>query len=625
MSAAEESREVLQLVFVGHVDHGKSTLVGRLLEETGTIAPERIELVRRICAERNMPFELAFLLDAFEEEQSQGVTIDVAQIQFSTAGRTYVILDAPGHREFLKNMVSGAARADAAILLIDAAEGIQEQTRRHGAVLRLLGISQVIVVVNKMDLVDHSLAVFDRIRTEFGAFLARLDLEALAFLPVSARDGENVTTRSPRLAGFDGPTFLESLALLRPTVAKTGPLRFSVQDVYKFDERRIVAGRIESGSLAAGERLLFLPSNKTTTIRAIASWPEAAIDAAGPGESIGLILEDPLYVERGEVACHEAAPPYMNDIIEARIFWLGRHPLAPGREFRLKLAAQETLFTVERIEKVIDSSTLETLVERHDRVESHEVAEVVLKTARPLLFDNFTDVVETGRFVVVDDGVISGGGTIRMDRYPDRRREIFHEVKSKNIGRVEGEVSRARRAERNRHKGAIVWLTGLSGAGKSTIAVELERLLFEANAGAYLLDGDNIRHGLNSDLGFSADDRAENIRRIAEVARLFADAGLVAITAFISPYRSGRAEARRIAGELDFIEVWVRCPLEVCRQRDPKGLYEKAIKGEIAEFTGVSSPYEAPEQPDLVLETDAATVEECASAVLDLLKRRVFQ
>jgi bifunctional enzyme CysN/CysC len=400
------------------------------------------------------------------------------------------------------------------------------------------------------------------------------------------------------------------------------PLRFPVQDVYRFDTRRILAGRIESGTLRVGDRLVFSPSNKSSTVKGIERWSAPAHPQAAAGESVGITLSDQVFVERGAVASHEATPPYALTRFKARVFWLGREPLRPGRPYRLKLTTQEVECRVDAIDRVSDASTLATVWARggagEGQVGRHEVGELFLRTVRPVAFDAVDELVPTGRFVLVDGYDVAGGGVVVADDYPRRTADSGH--KSQNIYWTEGRVTARLRAARHGHPGRVVWLTGLSGSGKSTVATELERELFNLGLHPYVLDGDKVRHGLNSDLGFSPADRTENIRRIGEVARLFADAGLIAITAFISPYRRDREFVRGLLLPGQFVEVYVNAPIEVCERRDVKGLYARARAGEIREFTGVSAPYEAPERPEIELRTDRLTVGEAVDRVVEYLR-----
>ena len=611
----------LKIVFVGHVDHGKSTLIGRILHDTDSLPDGKIDMIKKACAAEGMEFEFAFLLDALLEEQKQNVTIDTTEIAFRTSRRNYVIIDAPGHKEFLKNMITGASRADAAVLVIAADEGVREQSRRHAYLLRLLGIKQLIVVVNKMDLAEFSEKRFAEVESEYRKFLIDLSLEARAFIPTSAKTGENVARASEKIKWYRGPTVLEALDLFEPRKADVDlPLRFCVQDVYRFDQRRIVAGRIETGTLRVGDELVFSPANKSSVVATIERWNAPTDGAAMSGDSIGITLSEQIFVERGYVASHQSDTPIETNRFHADLFWIVREPLRVGRLYNLRLATQEVKCQVVSIEQVMDSSTLEAKIDKCEQLERNEVGRLTIQTRAPLVIDNHERIPNLGRFVIVEEGEIRGGGTIFGGVYTDRR-----VAKSQNIFWSEGKITARERAVRSGHRGAVVWFTGLSGAGKSTIAQALERELFNRAMHTCVLDGDNVRHGLNSNLGFSPEDRVENIRRVSEVAKLMADAGAVVITAFISPYRMERRRAREIAleGNAEFIEVFIDAPLEVCETRDPKNLYKKARAGEIRDFTGIDAPYEAPEDAEIVVRTDRQSVDESVATILEQLLPRL--
>jgi bifunctional enzyme CysN/CysC len=610
--------EQLKIVIVGHVDHGKSTFVGRLFNDTGSLPEGKLEQLQQIAQRRGVPFEWANLMDALQSERDQNITIDTAQIWFHTQKRQYVIIDAPGHKEFLKNMITGAANAEAALLLIDAHEGVQENSRRHGYLLNLLGIRQIAVLVNKMDLEDYREERFREIETEYRKWLATVGVTPKVFIPIAARHGDNIASKSTNMPWWNGPTVLATLDEFKITdLPQNQPLRLPIQDVYRFDDRRILAGRVEAGSVKVGDRILFSPTNKVSTVKSIERWSAPSSDTASTGESIGITLTEQIFVERGCIAALESSPPYELTKFKARVFWLGKQPFSKKKKYKIKLATQEAECEIDSIEKVIDASTLEAISRTDAFVGRHEVAELTIRTRKPIAFDTVNEIVPTGRFVIVDGFDVSGGGIIAEDNYPRRTHDAHH--KSDNIYWSHGKVTIEQREFRNGHRGCVLWLTGLSGSGKSTIASELERELFNRGRHVYILDGDNIRHGLCSDLGFSHEDRKENIRRIGEVARLMADAGVICITAFISPYRADREIARKILPSDRFIEVYVNAPVSVCEERDPKGLYAKARAGEIKEFTGISAPYEAPEKPELQLHTDQLSVAESVAKILDYL------
>lgn len=615
------SADQLKIVIVGHVDHGKSTLVGRLFHDTGSLPDGKLEQLQKIAERRGVPFEWANLMDALQSERDQNITIDTTQIWFHTARRQYVIIDAPGHKEFLKNMVTGAAQAEAALLLIDAHEGVQENSRRHGYLLHLLGIRQIAVLVNKLDLENYSEARFQQVEAEYRTWLKTIDLTPLVFIPISARHGDNIAARSKNMPWYKGPTVLEAVDSFNTTERPANqPLRFPIQDVYRFDDRRIFAGRVEAGAIKVGDKLIFSPTDKTSTVKTIERWSAPATDAATVGESIGITLTEQIFVARGTIAVLESAPPFELSRFKARLFWLGKKPFTKGKTYKLKLATQEVDCYIESVDKVIDASSLETISRKQNElfVGRHEVAELTLHTKKPLAFDVHNDIAAMGRFVIVDDFDVAGGGIIVADNYPRRTHDAAN--KSDNIFWSRGKVTPQQREARHGHPGCILWLTGLSSSGKSTIATELERELFNLGRSVYVLDGDNIRHGLGSDLGFSPEDRTENIRRVGEVAKLFADAGVICITAFISPYRADRDMVRKIMPAGRFVEVYINAPLEVCEQRDPKGLYAKARAKEIKEFTGISAPYEAPMHPEIELHTDQLSVPESVARILEHLQ-----
>jgi bifunctional enzyme CysN/CysC len=617
----EPTREQLKIVIVGHVDHGKSTFVGRLFHDTGSLPEGKLEQLQKVAERRGVPFEWANLMDALQSERDQNITIDTAQIWFQTRKRQYVIIDAPGHKEFLKNMVTGAANAEAALLLIDANEGVQEQSRRHGYLLNLLGIRQIAVLVNKMDLQDYSQERFNQIEKEYRIFLHTLGVVPKLFVPISAKHGDSIASLGDKMPWWTGPTVVEVLDDFRVAeLPKDQALRFPIQDVYRFDERRILAGRVESGSVKVGDRLIFSPTNKTSTVKTIERWNAPSRDYATAGESVGITLTEQIFVERGAVAALESAPPYELSQFKARIFWLGRNPFRKGRLYKLKLATQEVDCEIERIDKVIDASSLETISRKEKElfVGRHEVAELSIRTKRAVAFDVHSEIVATGRFVIVDGYEVSGGGIIAPDNYPRRAADNLAAA-AELSWRSQGKVTVDQRARRNGHPGRVVWLTGIAGSGKTAIATELERELFNMGKHPYVLDGDNVGHGLCSDLAYSPQERRENIRRVGEVAKLFADAGMICITAFISPFRLDRQMAREMMLDGQFIEVYLNAPPAVCEQRDPKAIHAKARAGEIKEFAGVSASYEPPLRAEIELHTDKMTVGEAVAKILDYL------
>lgn len=609
--------EKLRIVIVGHVDHGKSTLIGRLFHDTNSLPEGKVEQIRKASEAEGMEFEYAFLLDALLEEQEQNITIDTTQLPFRTAHREYVIIDAPGHKEFLKNMITGAASADAAILLIDANEGIQEQSKRHAYLLSLLGIKQVVVAVNKMDLVDYKQEIFESIRAEYTVFLQKLGVTPQHFLPISAKLGHNITTACAGMPWFKGPAILQALDQFDIPVPPEGlPLRLVLQDVYRFDERRILAGRIESGRLSVGEELVFWPDRKRSRVKSIEEWgAEHSPKSAEVGESVAITLEEQIFVERGQIASHPGVGPVEGRELHASLFWLSNDPLPLNQPFTLKLGTQSVEARLVEIQRVLDSSTLEPVNGSRALLQKNEVADVRIRTRRPIAFDSHDRLGETGRFVIVWGKRIGGGGIVREADYDQGQPGIA----SDNITWTVSPVTREDRAELLGHSGAVLWLTGLSGSGKSTLAMGLEYQLHRLGMAAFILDGDNLRHGLCSNLKFSPEDRSENIRRAGETAKLMAEAGLIVICSLISPYRADRNRVREICHRdgIPFAEVFVNASLEVCEARDPRGLYKRARAGEIKDFTGISSPYEAPESPELEIRTGESSME---SSLADLLE-----
>jgi bifunctional enzyme CysN/CysC len=525
-------KEQMNIVIVGHVDHGKSTLVGRLLADTGSLPQGKLEAVRRMCALNSKPFEYAFLLDALADEQDQGITIDTARCFFHTERREYIIIDAPGHIEFLKNMISGAARAEAAVLLIDAHEGVRENSRRHGYVLRMLGIQQVVVAVNKMDLVGHSQAAFEAIEAEYRAFLSGIGaVSPRLFIPLSARNGDNVAQRSAQMPWYTGPTVLEALDNFAKAPARQDqPLRFPVQDVYKFtaggDDRRIVAGRVEAGELKVGDQVLFSPSLKTSTIRSIEGFNVAARDQIGAGWSTGFTLTEELYLTRGEVMSHVQGHPVSASRFRANVIWLGREALVPGRLYKLKLHTAAVPVRVHKLLKVIDASALDGELDK-DTVGRHDVADLILETTAPVAFDLSGQVEATGRFVIVDGYEIAGGGIITDVVHDEDTAERAID-RLKHVHWVQSGVGGAARAGRLGQRPALVLFVGRDGVGKRRFARALEEALFAQGHHATLLDGANILLGAAQDETWEA-TRHELVRRFTEIAGHLLGAGLIVV------------------------------------------------------------------------------------------------
>jgi bifunctional enzyme CysN/CysC len=614
-AALDAARVPFRIVVVGHVDHGKSTLVGRILSATGALDEGKVEYIKDVCRKRGMPFEWAFVMDALQAERDQGITIDTCQLRFRTKARPYVIIDAPGHKEFLKNMITGAASAEAAVLVIDAHEGVQEQSRRHGYLLHLLGLEQIAVAINKMDLVGWDQTRFNEVKAEITAYLAGIGVRPTHVVPISARTGDNVAGQSLEASWYDGPTVLDALDGFRAAaVAPDMPLRLPVQDVYKFDTRRIVAGRIESGRLKVGDTLVFSPSGKSAKIASIEAWAgqDFTETSAAAGQSVGITLDDQIFVERGQIAHHPEHPPRAAHELRARVFWLGKTPLEAGHRLKLKLATAEAVVEVTEIERVLDVTDLAHYA--GTEVPRNAVAEVVLRARVPIPHESFTVNAKLGRFVLVGGWDIVGGGVL-VDQP-----EFAAAKADNNLYAVDHKVLPVHRSHANGHRGGVVWLTGLSGSGKSTIAMEVERRLFLKGWQVTVLDGDNVRQGLCQDLGFAPADRTENIRRVGEVAHLMANAGLIVLTSFISPYRTDREKVRHINPKA-FHEIHVAAGVETCEKRDPKGLYAQARAGRIPEFTGISAPYEAPVAPALVLDTASRAVDDSVGELVAYIER----
>lgn len=529
--AVSKPEENLNIVIVGHVDHGKSTLLGRLYADTNSLPDGKLEKVQAICKQQGKEFEYAFLFDAFLEEQEQGITIDTARTFFMWKGRQYIIIDAPGHKEFLKNMISGAARAEAALLLIDALEGVKEQSKKHGYLLSLLGVRQFAVVVNKMDLVGYRQDVFEGIEKEYREFLGQFKAVPAQFIPVSAKLGDNIANRSKQMSWYSGPTVLDTLGAFKKEAARSEqPLRLPVQDVYKFDARRIITGRITAGRIKVGDHVVFSPSNKRANVRTVEAFnidPQPTEGQAG--QSIGVTLDEQIFVERGEIASHQESLPSVSTAFRANLFWLGKRPLEKGRKYLLRVATKEVDCEVVSIHRIIDTMDLSQQQGSHT-VNKNQVAELTLRTKIPVAFDLSASFEATGRFVLVDEYDISGGGIV-TELVHDDQEFLREEARRRDFAWVKGEVTVEDRAQQYGHRAAIVLITGGRHTGKSFLARKLEGRLVADGRHAYLLDGENLRRGLDADL--SEEERGqttEMARRYGEVARLLMDTGLIVVS-----------------------------------------------------------------------------------------------
>lgn len=597
-------RENLNIVVVGHVDHGKSTLIGRLLFDTESLPAGAIEKVQRISAEKGKSFEYAYLLDAFEEEQKQGITIDITMLQFFTKKRDYVIIDAPGHKEFLKNMISGAASAEAAILMVDAKEGIQEQSKRHGYILSLLGIKKVYVAVNKMDLVDYSEERFKEIQVQFNEFLNGLNIYPEKYIPISAFHGENIVSKSDKLPWYEGDSILDTMDNIeKETGIEERSLRFPIQDVYKFDTRRIIAGKIEAGTLKVGDEIVIYPSGKTTKVKTIENWQESdKTDVVSAGMSVGITVEDEFFNKRGEVICHKEDPVIAANVFDANIFWLGKKPLLADKKYKLKLATEEVEFEVLTVNKVIDAATLESKKDL-TQINKNDVAEVTIKTKYPICFDEFSKFQATGRFVIIDGYDVSGGGIISsVDEALKAAAKDERALSSVERQRL---VTREEREEKLNQKGKVIWLSGLPGSGKNEIAVKLEKKLFDLGKKVYYINA--------KDLSLKEDDEFEVTRKLAEISNLFVDSGTITIVSESSRLKDAREQARIIVGQIDYEEVFVEASNEICEERDPKAY----TTGNIKEYLYEKSDYET-----IVVNIEKADfdVDKKAQEVLDRIK-----
>jgi bifunctional enzyme CysN/CysC len=575
-------REQMDIVVIGHVDHGKSTLVGRLLADTGSLPEGKLEQVQQACRRNAKPFEYAFLLDALKDEQAQGITIDSARCFFRTARREYIIIDAPGHIEFLKNMISGAARAEAGLLVIDVAEGVQENSRRHGYLMSMLGIRQIAVCVNKMDLAGYREEAFGAVRDEYGQFLAKIGLEPLAFIPISAREGDNVARRSAPMSWYTGPTILDLLDALQKEPAPVDkPLRLPVQDIYKFteagDDRRIIAGRVVTGRSRVGDEVVFLPSAKRSRIRSVETFPSSGREEAQAGESTGVTLTTQVYVKPGELMVKaDERQPCSSTRLEANLFWLSPNPMVMGRRYKLKLHAARAAAYLTAVHTVIDASDLTTVANRR-QIERHDVAHVTLETLKPVACDSAVEIPQTGRFVIIDEYEIAGGGVILSAEQASNTLVLEH-VRQRNQAWVRSRISPRQRAERHGQRPALVIICGPQGGEMETLGRAVEEHLHHSGRLVYYLGLSNQLLGLNADLNVLG-GREEFLRRLGETAHLFTDAGLIVVTtiADLDDFELETLDTLNQPGELVVVNVGAvqlsrRRPDLVLDQADPHAL-----------------------------------------------------
>ncbi|MBK1690622.1 sulfate adenylyltransferase subunit CysN [Ectothiorhodospira mobilis] len=609
-----EHKGLLRFLTCGSVDDGKSTLIGRLLFDSQMLFEDQLAAIEKDSKKWGTQadaMDLALLVDGLAAEREQGITIDVAYRFFSTQQRKFIVADTPGHEQYTRNMVTGASTADAAVILVDARHGVLTQTRRHSYLVHLLGIRHIILAINKMDLVDYDPAVFRRIVDDYRAFADLIGMEDFTAIPVSALKGDNILHPSPAMHWFHGPTLMGCLETVEvdETRMQRAPVRLPVQWVNRPNlDFRGFCGTLAGGILHPGDRVRVLPSGKETRVARIVS-DEGDRPRALAGESITLTLEDEIDVSRGSVICGADAPAQVADQFEARIVWMHEEPLYPGRTYLMKAGVQTVQATVTDIKYQVNVNTLERLAA--DTLELNGIGVCNISLDRPIPFDPYEENRDMGSFIFIDRFEHHTVGAGMID---------FALRRAHNIHLQHVDVDKAARAALKGHRPGVIWFTGLSGSGKSTVANRVEEKLHALGVHTYLLDGDNVRHGLNRDLGFTEEDRVENIRRIAEVSRLMVDAGLIVLTAFISPFRSERRLARDRLEDGEFVEVFMDTPLEVAEQRDPKGLYRKARRGELKNFTGIDSPYEPPENPEVTLDGAHLDVEAASNRVIQALR-----
>ena len=604
-----QTKSLLRFITCGSVDDGKSTLIGRLLFESKMLFEDQLAALAadsKKLGTRGEEIDYALLMDGLAAEREQGITIDVAYRYFSTDRRKYIVADTPGHEQYTRNMVTGASTADLAIILIDARKGMLVQTRRHSYLVSLLGVRHLVLAINKMDLVDYSQQVFERIRSEYLEFASKIGIEKITVMPISGVKGDNIVDQSINTPWYSGPTLMQHLETVEIDEQRLQGLAFRmpVQWVNRPDlDFRGFAGTIASGSIKPGERIRVSPSGRESTVARIVS-ADGDLEQAVANQSVTLTLTDEVDISRGDVISRIEAPAPSADQFEATIVWMSDQPMLPGRNYLMKIGTKTVTATVMPLKYKVNVNTLEHMA--GTKLELNEIGVVGLELDRAIAFDSYQENRDTGGFILIDrrsNSTIAAG----MLHFALRRADNIHWQAL--------EVDKTARRAMNSHGSAVIWFTGLSGAGKSTVANLLEKRLHAAGKRTYLLDGDNLRHGLNKDLGFTATDRVENIRRVAEVAKLMVDAGIIVLTAFISPFRAERQMARDLMAQGEFIEVFVDLPLAVAESRDPKGLYKKARSGLLKNFTGIDSPYEKPEKPEIHLNTDTCTIEEAAERI----------
>ena len=616
---AHENKSLLRFITCGSVDDGKSTLIGRLLYESKMIFEDQLTALEQDSKKvgtQGENIDFALLVDGLAAEREQGITIDVAYRFFATEHRKFIVADTPGHEQYTRNMATGASTADLAVLLIDARQGVLTQTKRHAFIASQLGVSHIVLAVNKMDLVDYSENVFNEIVEGFKAFASQIDILNLHAIPISALVGDNVVDGSRFMPWYEGPSLLGYLEGVDVEAEETSlPFRMPVQWVNRPDlDFRGYAGRIAGGIIRPGDDIRVLPSGKQSKIARIVTM-DSDLDEAVSGQSVTLTLTDEIDISRGDVIATSETPPEISDQFDTTIIWLSEEPMLPGRSYRMKTSSRLVSATVNAPKHKTDVNTLQKIPAK--TLQLNEIGNCSLAVDRPIAFDSYAENRQTGSFILIDRMTNNTVG-MGMINFPLRRAANIH---WQNL-----DINKAANAEQKGQNPAVLWFTGLSGSGKSTVANEVQRRLYATGRHSFILDGDNVRHGLNRDLGFTDADRVENIRRVAEVSKLMVEAGLITLVSFISPFRAERELARNLMEEGEFIEIFVNTPLSVAETRDPKGLYKKARAGNLKNFTGIDSPYEAPENPEIEINTAELNVEDAAECVINgLIERGIIE
>jgi bifunctional enzyme CysN/CysC len=615
-----QQKQLLRFITCGSVDDGKSTLIGRLLYDTDMIFDDHLKTLEKDSKKHGttgQEVDLALLVDGLQSEREQGITIDVAYRYFNTDRRKFIIADTPGHEQYTRNMATGASTADLAVILIDARKGLLTQTRRHSFIVSLLGIRHAVVAINKMDLMGYDQNLYERICEDYSALAKSLNIPDVRFVPVSALKGENVVHRGASMPWYAGPTLLEILETVDVSDGVNfKDLRLPVQYVNRPNLNfRGFCGTLSAGVIQKGDQVMALPSRRSSKVTSIVTY-EGELERAHAPMAVTVTLADEIDISRGDMLVHGERAPEVSTGLDAWLIWMADAPMLPGKQYLFKMNAKTVSGVVEKIHHVVDVNTFEK--DLADEMKLNQIAQVTVRFNESMAFDTYAVSRSTGAFIVIDrlnNGTV-GAGMVTRAVHPAMR------DRSENVVWHEHKVNRIQRANQKGQKPCVIWLTGLSGSGKSTVANALEQAFFLEGYHSYLLDGDNVRHGLNKDLGFTDEARVENIRRIGEVAKLFVDAGVIVITAFISPFRADRRLVRELLEQGEFIEVFVDTPIEVCEQRDPKGLYAKARAGEIKNFTGIDAPYEAPQTAELTLHNDRDSVEQCVAQVMAHLRRQ---